>query len=69
MQVGCHGPLVSDFADDLGCDWHTVMDTVTVYGTPLIDDPLRFVAVGGSRTRPSVTAAARRIRSTGLAAC
>ena len=26
-------------------------------------------AVGGYRTRPSVTAAASRIRSTGLAAC
>ena len=32
---------VSEVADDLGCDWHTVMDAVTEYGRPLIDDPHR----------------------------
>ncbi len=31
--------------DDLGCDWHTVMDAVELYGTPLIDDPNRFDTV------------------------
>jgi transposase len=40
-QVGRHGRSV---ATDL-CDWHTVMDAVALYGTPLIDDPGRFGAV------------------------
>ena len=44
-QVGGHGRTVAEVAGELGCDWHTVMDTVVVYGTPLIDDPLRFGAV------------------------
>jgi transposase len=41
-QVGRHGRAVSEVAADLGCDWHTVMDAVIVYGEPLIDDPARF---------------------------
>lgn len=45
VQVGRHGRSVSEVAADLGCDWHTVMDAVAVYGTPLIDDPYRFGAV------------------------
>ena len=45
VQVGRHGRTVSEVAADLGCDWHTVMDAVVVYGTPLIDDPHRFGAV------------------------
>ena len=32
----------AEVAADLGCDWHTVMDAVVVYGTPLIDDPDRY---------------------------
>jgi transposase len=44
-QVGRHGRTVAEVAADLGCDWHTVMDAVVVYGTPLIDDPHRFGAV------------------------
>ena len=32
---------------DLGCDWHTVMDSVELYGTLLIDDPGRFGTVTG----------------------
>lgn len=40
-QVG-HGRSVSAVADELGCDWHTVMDAVVAYGTPLIDDPGRI---------------------------
>ena len=39
IQVGRHGRVVSEAATDLGCDWHTVMDAVSVYGQPLIDDP------------------------------
>jgi transposase len=45
VQVGRHGRTVNEVADDLGCDWHTVMDAVVVYGTPLVDDPHRFGAV------------------------
>jgi transposase len=45
VQVGRHGRSVSEVADDLGCDWHTVMDAVVVYGQPLIDDPHRFGTV------------------------
>ena len=45
VQVGRHGRTVSEVAADLDCDWHTVMDAVVIYGTPLIDDPHRFGAV------------------------
>ena len=45
IQVGRHGRAVSEVAADLGCDWHTVMDAVTVFGHPLIDDPGRFGTV------------------------
>jgi len=41
-QVGRHGRSVSEVADDLGCDWHTVMDAVNRHGRPLIDDPNRI---------------------------
>ena len=40
-QVG-RGRAVSAVASELGCDWHTVMDAVIAYGTPLIDDPARI---------------------------
>ena len=42
FQVGRHGRSVTEVAADLGCDWHTVMDAVVHYGTPLIDDPNRI---------------------------
>ena len=45
FQVGRHGRSVSEVAADLGCDWHTVMDAVVHYGTPLIDDPNRIGSV------------------------
>jgi transposase len=44
-QVGKHGRAVSEVAEDLGCDWHTVMDAVVLFGQILIDDPARFGAV------------------------
>ena len=53
VQVGRHGRSVAEVAADLGCDWHTVMDAVIVYGQPLIDDPARFgdvTAVGLDET-------------------
>lgn len=40
-QVG-RGRPVSEVAAELGCDWHTVMDAVLAYGTPLIEDPGRI---------------------------
>ena len=36
LQVGRAGRTVSEVADELGCDWHTVMDAVTAYGTALL---------------------------------
>ena len=33
---------MSAVASELGCDWHSVMDAVVAYGTPLIDDPDRI---------------------------
>ena len=31
-----------EVADELGCDWHTAMDAVVLFGEPLIDDPSRY---------------------------
>ncbi len=33
---------VNEIAVELGCDWHTINDTVIAYGTPLVDDPARI---------------------------
>lgn len=41
-QVGREGRSVADVARELGCDWHTIMDAVMAYGTPLVDDPGRI---------------------------
>ena len=41
-QVGRDGRSVAEVARELGCDWHTVMDAVVAYGTPLVDDPDRI---------------------------
>ena len=51
-QVG-HGRAVSAVAGELGCDWHTVMDAVIAYGTPLVEDPDRIgevIALGLDET-------------------
>jgi len=45
FQVGCHGRTVSEVAQDLGCDWHTVNDAVVDYGRRLVDDPARIGTV------------------------
>ena len=45
LQVGRHGRAVFEVAADLGCDWHTVMDAVVLFGEPLIDDPARYATV------------------------
>lgn len=36
-QVGKHGRTVAEVARELDCDWHTVNDTVLVYGRALLD--------------------------------
>ena len=41
-QVGFHGRSVSDVADELHCDWHTVNNAVQAYGAALVDDPARI---------------------------
>ena len=41
-QVGRHARSVNEVAVELGCDWHTVNDTVVAYGKILIADPDRF---------------------------
>ena len=42
IQIGREGRPVAEVARQLGCDWHTVMDAVAAYGTPLIDEPARI---------------------------
>jgi transposase len=37
VQVGRRGRTVSDVAAELGCDWHTVNDTVMAWGTALLE--------------------------------
>ena len=41
-QVGRHARSVNEVAVELGCDWHTINDTVVAYGEILIADPDRF---------------------------
>jgi len=42
VQVGMLGRTVNEVATELGCDWHTVNDTVMSFGAALIDDPGRI---------------------------
>jgi transposase len=42
LQVGRFGRTVNEVAVELGCDWHTINDTVVAYGEALIDDPDRI---------------------------
>jgi hypothetical protein len=45
-QVGRYARSVNEVAIEIGCDWHTVNDTVIAYGTALVDDdPDRFGTV------------------------
>jgi transposase len=41
-QVGRNGRTINELAVELGCDWHTINDTVIAYGTALVDDPDRI---------------------------
>jgi hypothetical protein len=38
-QVGRFGRTVSEVATELGCDWHTVNDTVVAFGELFVDHP------------------------------
>ena len=42
VQVGRLGRTVAEVARELGCDWHTVNDTVIAYGSALVEDPARI---------------------------
>jgi transposase len=44
-QVGRYARSVNEIALELGCDWHTVNDTVLAYGDALVDEPERFGVV------------------------
>jgi transposase len=45
-QVGRFARTVAEVARQLGCDWHTVNDTVLAYGEALVDDdPNRYGSV------------------------
>lgn len=45
-QIGRRARTVNEIAVELGCDWHTVNDTLIAYGTALVDDdPERFGSV------------------------
>ena len=44
-QVGKLGRTVAEVARELGCDWHTINDTVISFGQALLDDPDRFAEV------------------------
>jgi transposase len=46
VQVGRHARSVNEVAGELGCDWHTVNDTVVAYGEALLEaDGDRFGSV------------------------
>ena len=58
-QVGRYARSVNEIAAELGCDWHTVNDTVIAYGTALVDDdPDRY----RDRRRPRARRGALRPR-------
>jgi transposase len=42
VQVGRLARPVAQVAVELRVSWHTVMDAVVIYGTPLVADPARI---------------------------
>src|SRR3984957_12012253 len=42
---GRHARTVNEIAIELGCDWHTINDTVVAYGTALVEHKDRFGTV------------------------
>ena len=63
VQVGRHGRSVADVAVELGCDWHTVMGAVSLWGRPLIDDPHRFGPVDAVGLDETLCVRVRRYRT------
>ena len=41
-QAGRYRRSINELAVELGCDWHTINDTVIAYGTALVEDPDRI---------------------------
>ena len=59
-QVGRLGRTVNELADELGCDWHTVNDTMIAYGTALVDDdPDRISATDAVHRWPAADRSGR----------
>lgn len=48
-QVGRCGRTVSEVADELGADWHTVNDAVIAYGAPLAGRRRQVLRCGRAR--------------------
>ncbi|MDH2902962.1 MAG: ISL3 family transposase [Actinomycetota bacterium] len=44
-QIGKYGRSVTEIAEELGCDWHTVNDTLLRYGEALVDDDTERVGL------------------------
>lgn len=66
FQVGKTGRAVADVAAELGCDWHTVNDTVIAYGEALLDADIERIgtvtAVGLDETAFARMGRYRRIQ-------
>jgi len=66
IQVGKTGRAVSDVAAELGCDWHTVNDTVIAFGEALLEADTERIgtvtAVGLDETAFAKTGRYRRIQ-------
>ena len=63
-EVGAEVHTVAYAAAQLGVAWHTVMDAVTYWATPLIDDPGRIGATRAVGVDETKLAAATRTRRT-----
>jgi transposase len=48
-QVGRYARSVNELAVELGCDWHTINDSVVAYGSALVDDVGRIGTVTALR--------------------
>jgi hypothetical protein len=68
-QVGRWGRTVNEVADELGCDWHTVMDAVVAYGSGLVEDPERIDRRCPSRPAVGCCAWSRLRRALQVAGC
>ena len=65
-QVGRYARSVNEIAVELGCDWHTVNDTVIAYGTALVDDTRAVRDGRGARTRRGAVRPDRHLAPPGV---